>query len=312
MSAIHFSTENLIRVLDMLVIRPRWQAAMASIGASEDTAFKWLAKSKAAMKDQDESSQWFIEWREVWDFWHCHCGRARRESFVSYDAIIRDQAMYGIEIPMLDSQGRQLWKENPATVGYDDAMLDVIFGAGNWSRILRDEKGNAVPLTRTEQIPATTRNKVLDQIGGYREAPPQTHIHNNLHVSAPLRALRRAPAGPAEPLRLPPPSPPQETALVRDLRERLKAGVTNPKPDGPVEILGRMTGDKPDQVSSFPADDPQTLADHPRAYQGEPTLVPVEKPNYARRLSTGGIDQSGMGRGPDPSLIGKSRGFRTA
>jgi hypothetical protein len=310
MTALHLSTKNLEHVLDALVTRPRWQSAMASIGASEPLAFKWLAQSKYAKKDDDVSSIFYLEWRGIFNWWHEHAITARRESLVSYEALVRDQAMNGIEIPILDSQGRQLWKENPATVGKDDDVLDLEFGAGKWSRIMRDENGNAVPLTRTEQVPATTRNKILDQIRGYRDAPPSVHIHNNLRVSPPIKALRRAPAGPAEPARLPPPK--EETALVRDLRARLKAGVTNPKPDGPVEILGRATGDKPDNVSSFPQDVPPTLADHPRAYQGEPTHVPAEKPNYARKLSTGGIDQAGMGRGPDPSLIGKSRGFRTA
>jgi hypothetical protein len=312
----HFSTENLVRVLDALVIRPRWAAAMASIGASEETAFKWLAKSRAAMKDQDESSPCFLEWREVWDFWHVHCGRARRESLVAYDALIRDQCFHGIEVPILDAQGRQLWKTDPLTVGKDDDALDLEFGEGKWSRILRDNQGRAQPLTRTEQVPATTRNKVLDQIGGYRDAAPSVHVHNNLHVSSPLKALRRAPAGPGEQASLPAPS---QTPMVRDLLEHLKAA-SDPnrktaKPDPtlkPVEIMGRATGDKPDQVSTFPADVPQTLADHPRAYTAEPTLVPAAKPNYARRLSSGGIDQAGMGKGPDPSLIGKSRGFRTA
>lgn len=316
---VHLTTENLIAVLEARVSH-NWRASMASIGASEHLAYKWLAASKHAAKDDDVSSIFFLEHRGVWDYWNAHARRSRAEALIALDSTILHQALSGIEIPILDSQGRQLWKENPATVGKDDDTCDLEFGLGNWSRILRDPQGRAVPLTKTERLPGTVINKVLDQIPGYRNEAPSVHVHNNLQMSAPLRVLRREAARPGEPLSLPAPSPAKEDLpIVRELRERLKAA-SDPnrktaKPDPhlkPVEIMGRATGDKPDQVSTFPADVPQTLADHPRAYTAEPTLVPAPPKNYARRLSSGGIDQAGMGKGPDPSLIGKSRGFRVS
>ena len=69
------TTENLIKVLDACVVTPHWRKAMATIRASEALAFSWRAKSIKALKDSDTSSEFFIEWRGVWDFWHCHAGR---------------------------------------------------------------------------------------------------------------------------------------------------------------------------------------------------------------------------------------------
>lgn len=309
--AIHLSTDNLIRVLEAYALGRRWRGAMESIGAAESSAYKWLTASKYAQRDDDVNSVFFIEHRGAWDYWHNHCRRARSEALNGFESTVREQATFGVDVPVIGPNG-QLWKENPATVGKDDDTLDLIYGIGKWDRLLRDSEGNAIALTKTEQLPATTRNKILDQIPGYRDAPPQINIRNSVHLSAPIKALRREAPRPGEPASLPPPK--EQTPMVRDLLAHLKAGVANPKPDGPVEIFGRATGDKPDNVSTFPADEPQTLADHPRVYTAEPTLVPAPPPvtNYARKLSTGGIDAAGMGRGPDPSLIGKSRGFKVA
>ena len=308
----HLTPENLVLVLEARVSH-NWRASMSSIGASEALAYKWLATSKHAAKDQDVSSIFFMEHRGVWDYWHAHARRSRAEALIALDSTIIHQALHGIVVPLLDAQGRQLWAENPETVGKDDDVLDLEFGAGKWSRIMRDAQGRAVALTKTERLPGTVINKVLDQIPGYRGDAPSVHVHNNFNSSS-IKALQR-PAQPALP-------PPQETEMVRELRALHKTALANPnrptsKPDPtlkPVEIMGRATGDKPDQVSSFPQDVPPTpdIRDHSRAYTAEPTLIPAEPVNYARRLSSGGIDAAGMGRGPDPSLIGKSRGFRTA
>jgi hypothetical protein len=294
----NITAENLVTVLNAVMIRPRWRPAMAAIGMSEQTAFKWMDKSRAAAREGDTSSPFYLQWSEKLDWWHHHIGRARNNNLIAYEAIVRDQAAFGIEVPMLDVQGRQIWKEDPAKAGMTDQELLDFYGTKD--RLLRDAKGDAIPQVRIEQVPATTRNLILQQIPNYRPDPPSTHVHNNTAVfvggaSPAIAALRKPPALPAP-----------ETDMVRDLRAHLAKGVTNAKPDGPVEILGRPTGDKPDRVS-HPSNETAVpdLRDHPRAY-----TVPAPAPDYSRKVSSGGIDQAGIGRGPDPSKLNGVQGFK--
>jgi hypothetical protein len=99
---------------------------------------------------------------------------------------------------------------------------------------------------------------------------------------------------------LPAPDAPDESALVRDMKAKLRASIkppANPKPDPrlkPVEIFGRATGDPPERISA-PSDETPTADPrlHSRAYEVEkPAPRPAPTPNYSRPQE---IDKPGLG-----------------
>lgn len=205
-----------------------------------------------------------------------------------------NQAIHGLEEIVRDGNGRIVWQENPATIGKDDDQL--IMECGTADRLLRDAEGNPIPAVRVTQLPATLRQAVLRGLmpAVYGE---HTSIDVNTKSSVVVQHnfLRRPSAPVQQPEALALPAPNLESDLVRDLRAKLQAGVKNPKPDSPVAILGRATGDKPDNVSAFPADVPPTpdLRNHPRAYE-VPAPAPRAAPNFARP-ETEQIDKPGYG-----------------
>ncbi|HUI12585.1 MAG TPA: hypothetical protein VL048_03840 [Xanthobacteraceae bacterium] len=164
----HLTTDNLIRVTETLVTHPKWATAMASIGASEQLAFNWLARSRQAQRDDDTASPFFLEWRGVTDYWHVHCGRARKESLIVYEATVRHQAIHGVEVPVLNGEGQYVYKLNPQFIGWSDDDMRLLDFDPMRDRILRDKDDLPVIMTRTEQLPATTRNKVLELIPDYQ------------------------------------------------------------------------------------------------------------------------------------------------
>ena len=155
------TTLNLQRLCDILVTRPSWRVAMAAIGLGETSAFKWRSQSIKAQKENDTSSQMFFEWRGTYDYFHCHAGRARMENIILYEAQIRDQALNGIETPVLGPDQRPIYAEDPDLIDVSDEALWNLCGRRN--RYLRDAKGRPVPLTKIEQLPAPLRLRVLEQ-----------------------------------------------------------------------------------------------------------------------------------------------------
>ena len=191
----HLSTANLVRVLDQLVTTPRWRAAMGRIGASEQLAFVWRAASVKAMADKDTSSPFFfVEFRGTWDYWHAHAGRARTENIITYEAHIRDQALNGIEHVVLGPDQRPVYRDNPRYIGRPDdyVMLSTGCEPGEVARyqLELDAKGNPVPLTKVEQIPAPLRLRVLEQDRRYIE---QKQIDQQVRMTTTAKPFERLP-----------------------------------------------------------------------------------------------------------------------
>src|ERR1700688_703859 len=144
------TTANLAKVLDTMVERPAWPAAMKSIGGSERTAFEWRAKCLRAMKENDLSSPFWMEWRVgsgIFDWWVNHVGRARTENKMAYDALVRDQAANGIEEPIFGPDQKPIWKENPRYLHRSDDYIRFSEGLDddadvNWFRYEHDADGN--------------------------------------------------------------------------------------------------------------------------------------------------------------------------
>src|SRR5580704_10149649 len=89
----HLNTRNLITVLESLASRGGYACAAFCIGASEQTIFNWINKSR---KDADdglrEKSVFWIDWRGVVDYWAPgHLTHARQEQIGSIEGLLRQQ-----------------------------------------------------------------------------------------------------------------------------------------------------------------------------------------------------------------------------
>jgi len=191
----HLTTANLTKILDGLVSRPSWKVIMRSIGASESLAFHWRSQSIKAEKDNDRSSPFFLEWRGTWDYFHCHAGRARSENIITYEAQIRDQALNGIEVPVLGPDQRPIYRERPEYIGASDDAIRRAEGLEPWEDVRRlrlelDAKGRPIPLTKVEQIPAPLRLRVLEQDRNYIERKAHdVNVQGEITVQKPLARL---------------------------------------------------------------------------------------------------------------------------
>jgi hypothetical protein len=302
------SGENLVKVLDALAVKAAWASAMAEIGGAETTAFKWLAASRAAMKADDKSSPFYLEWREQWGYFNQHAGNARREHKLSTEAIIRQQIRDGLEVKLYDGAGNPIWLVDPLAVALwkDDRFCAESIGGCTDFPYLHDDKGARIQATRRELVPATTRNLLLQTIPDYQ--PHSTvDVKSQSVVHVQHSYLRRPPEERAAAVAALPAPDRVDSPVVADMKAKLRASLkppANPKPDPrlrPVEIFGRQTGDPPEKISA-PSDEtglPKTLADHPRAYTVEkpaPRVAP--QPNYGRPAER--LDQASRGRGVPP------------
>jgi hypothetical protein len=292
----HLTTENLLKILDRLVDRPSWKVVMRTIGASESLAFNWRMQSIKAAKENDRSSPFFLEWRNSWDFWHAHCGRARTENIILYESVIRDQAINGVEEVVHGPDQRVLYKEHPEYIGRDDDYIRIAEGldAGAsvaWYRLEHDADGKPIPLTKRTQLPAPVRLRVLEQ--------DQRYVHKELHdvaVSGEItvaRPLQRLP-GEVRPdlARLK-----QLAAMSPEERRKALGATAVPK-----DAAGRRTlpvsaprmDDKPDDAGHGSKPSPYAAP-----YQPPPAPEPQPKPSYARPNPS--LDRGeGVGHGDPP------------
>jgi|SRR5579862_3542953 len=289
----HLTTENLTKILDRLVTRPTWKAVMGSIGASEDLAFRWRAQSVKALGDNDRSSPFFLEWRNTWDWWHNHAGRARLENIITYEATIRDQALNGIEEPVLGPDQRPVYQEDPEFIGQDDDFVQLITGCTpgevKRKRLLIDPKTNKpIPLTRRTQLPAQVRVKVLEQDKRYIQR--EIHDVNIQGQVAVTPALRRLPGeAPPNVARL------KELAAMSPEERRKVLGASAV----PLDANGRRTILTIAAPLNRDAPDDQGEIAKPNAappFQRPPQPAPAPpRPSYARPAPSHLLDRSGRG-----------------
>jgi hypothetical protein len=286
------TTPNLQRVLDTLLTVPDWRKAMSVIRASESLAFSWRSKSIEAAKANDTSSIFFVEWRGAYDYWHNHAGRARTENVILYESVIRHQALHGIEVPVLGPDQRPVYVEDPDLIDIDDETLWRIYGRRN--RYLLDDKKRPVPLTKTEQLPAPLRLRVLEQNRAYvARQEIDTKISGEITVAKPLQRLpgEERPIGTLEKLK--------RLAAMSPEQRRAELGASRV----PLDTMGRVTRadtGAPLAIGDNRADDGPELAKpgNPRAYQ-EAKLNPPTRPSYARPDQS--LDHGeGTGRGDIP------------
>lgn len=247
----HLTSDNLQHVCETLVTHPKWATAMASIGASEQLAFNWLARSRQAQRDDDTASPFLLEWRGVTDYWHVHCGRARKESLIVYEATVRHQAIHGVEIPVLNGDGQYVYKLDPKFVGWSDDDMRLLDFDPVRDRILRGPDGLPVIMTRTEQLPATTRNKILELIPDYT---PTTNV--NVKSRSVVKVI-----GPRRP-------PDLSNKSTDELKQMAKLTPPQSGPD-----YGRHNSPAAPVVPSLSFARPQAPTDNPR---GTPNQAPLD------------------------------------
>ena len=268
-----------------MVERPTWAVAMKCIGASERTAYEWRAKSIAAQKENDRSSPFYIVWRDVFDFWHCHAGRARAENKISYEALVRDQAANGIEEKIYGPDQKPVWRERPEYIGRSDQFIrdaEILSPDDDptYYRLERDEHGHPIQLTRRVQIPAPLRKAVLSASHpDYRETLDISVEHSGtVHVAKPLERLASEPRADVSELR--------RLAAMTPAQRREQLGASAfPKNPGTGLVVQANTGNARGDNRSDHVREQQPIEPppNPRAYQ-EPKLNPPNppRPSYAK------------------------------
>lgn len=281
----HLNVENLRKTLDAGVVTPRWSYVMGLFGASEPLAFWWLQKSAQAERDKDTSSVFYLEYPEgegVFDYWHRWVLICRKRNIATLEAQIRDEALNGVEVPVIEN-GKVCLKENPEFIGISDddmrAMHDPLTGESlNLNpvrdRILWNADGTPQVLTRREMMPAALRSRIL---AGLIPGTFGDHSTVDIRSQNVVRIIGDVqPAAPPVAL----PAPEAERPDIVELKERARALALNGpmvgKPTAPVHVFGRVPGDQPDDK---PLTKP-TIApvDPPRQYQAEPITERKPKP----------------------------------
>jgi hypothetical protein len=97
--------------------------------------------------------------------------------------------------------------------------------------------------------------------------------------------------------------------LRRQAAELKKNGPMHRQPSHHVEIFKPDESDKA-VIGEDEEPEPQTLADHPRAYYVDKLQPPRKPPAYSKPERDVGSGREGIGRGPDPEKIGPHVGFR--
>ena len=100
-----------------------------------------------------------------------------------------------------------------------------------------------------------------------------------------------------------PKAPPNSIRRSRRLAPKVQ------QPSHRVEIFKPDAVDKA-VIAEDEEPEPQTLADHPRAYYVDKLQPPRKPPVYSKPERDVGSGREGIGRGPDPEKIGPHVGFR--
>jgi hypothetical protein len=272
------STENLVKILDMLPSRPSWVKVMKAIGATERLAFNWGARSTKAEREDDRASPFFLEWNGTWDWWHRHAARARTQNITLYESALRDECLNGRAVVVLGPDQKPIYRERAEYIGKSDEYVMFSEGLTNEKDVPRarlelDSRGRPVPLTKLEFPPAPVRLRVLEQDRRYVES-------KNIDMNVSGEVMHSKPLA-----RLPGESRP-DVARLRELaamspEERRAAlgtsGVT-------LDAHGRRTipqlaapshADAPDDAS-------RGLRPAPQGYVAPPRKPEPERPSYAR------------------------------
>lgn len=300
--------ENLVTILESLSHDGNFAHANRLIGAkSSGLIWRFVALAKSAKDENDRSSIWYLEWREREGWFTDHIARARAEQCASLDGLVRSQVKHGIEsVVFSPSDGRPMIALAPEYEHLSQAQFDELRDPLDLPldpklRYQWNDDGTAKYLTRTDQIPASLKQKAMSAtVPGWRDSV-SVETNNRVSVQVMLPAPWVPKTAPqvidAEFKELPAPKSVAELQAERVelLKRQAAEHLANPnrvtRPTAPVEYQGsgRPTFNEPlEKIGDRPADKPMP-APAPRPYVAPapvslpqaPMAEPV--PSYVRR-----------------------------
>jgi hypothetical protein len=274
-----YSPELARQILDRLVEKPNISQCMRAVaGTSSKIMYVWCDQARRDREAGVQGSKYLIQdWPDVGEsMWFDKAIKATRIMHaLNLDSMEREK-LGGVEEPVIEN-GALCYKKDPWQLAtFKNSQEAEAFGFSDFP-YLHSEKGERIVLTVTKQQPAALRIHGLRSLLADLWNPPERREVQTQGQS--VLVIKSEPSK-------------QTTPLLQDLNERLKRlrseGPAVAKPNGPVEILGRPTGQRePQERVSLPSmdGDPLSPARNPRApiESSEPPLEqPTIQPDYSK------------------------------
>lgn len=185
------SHDALRSVLDAITVGATWRQCMVQVSAKENTAFMWMARSRDAEKRDDMSSVFYVDWPQgdAPAFFHQLISKARARRALVLEAQMVNEAINGHEETVI-VDGKIAWREDPKFVGWSDDEMRALELDPVRDRILKDDQGMPVALTRRVPMAATSRNMILQ---GTMPAVYGQHVNVSANINKRVTIARRPP-----------------------------------------------------------------------------------------------------------------------
>lgn len=258
-------------------------------GCLVDVFFQGVRQFERVLKAEYEGMDEETLWLEVGPDWEkvCYETRPTKQWLKPSDALV---------IKMLESWNRKRYGAHQ--------QIDVNYGG-----VLRLEKD--VPAKPTIEATPAVFEEVEDdnpeQRGGHLALAAPAKSSEDFEERAASGEFDQAPVKFRDADGKPSALRPDIEELRRQAAEFKRAGPKHRQPSHHVTIYKPDESDKA-VVARDEEPEPQTLRDHPRAYEA-PKLHPYRPPVYSKPERDVGSGREGIGRGPDPEKIGPHIGF---
>jgi hypothetical protein len=276
------SQENMRRILDELIERPSIARATRKIlGSNSKILYVWCRDAARDRENGVTDSKYIVQdWPAEGDATWFDKGvkQTRVMHALNLDSDERDTLSHS-ERHVVEG-GKICWTPNPVIAAHalsmDDFEWEFFYGNRPRSDIWqRDQNGGLIPLMVKQEQPAQIRIHALRALLADLWNPPErrevdTKLSGGVYVIGQQKREQ------------------QDSPLAADLRQRLAdlraKGPAHPKPNAPVEIMGRGESGPRENISQPSSEAPPNLHDHPRAYT-QPQPQPPQQPptDYARR-----------------------------
>jgi transposase-like protein len=165
--------------LDCIAGGCSYEETARRIGVTSRSIFNWRMRSRKS------DPQTLLTWGDQSGQFEQHLNNAIAMSIVHMESEARQAATIGFEEQVV-FQGRVQWREDPRMVGLDDAQCDLLFG--HHDRLLRDDKGNALPLT-IKRKPSDAL--VLRMLASHMRNTYGEHVTSDVNVNLGVLQLPR-------------------------------------------------------------------------------------------------------------------------
>ena len=260
-------------------------------GCLVDVFFQGVRQYERVLKPEYEGMNEEDLWLEVGPEWEtvCYERRPTKQWLKPSDALV---------IKMLESWNRKRYGAHQ--------QIDVNYGG-----VLRLEKdAPAKPvIEQAAQVFEEEPDENLEQRGGHLALAAPAKSSEDFEERAASGEFDQASVTFRDADGKPAALRPDIEELRRQAAELKKNGPVHRQPSQRVEIFKPDDKDKAVVAEDEPPE-PQTPADHPRAYYVDKLSPPRRPPAYSKEERNVGTGREGVGVGPDPSKIGPHVGFR--